>query len=311
MTSPGDDLLRAAKACKQKAVLVAPFIKKNALGRILDEIDKGVHVVVVARWIPDEIVAGVCDLEIFDVLEARGAAELRVHQLLHAKLYRFDDTVYFGSANLTWRACGWASPSNIEILRPSPVDDKGLQEFEADLLAASICVDQKYRDAILAEVQRIRASAPRLNNVFEDDEAVLRRDWLPTCRVPDKLWMAYSDADGASRRMVESAFDAARADIKSLAIEPGFPQDHFLRRVVATLEGMPLIKEVDKQARSGKGLSDDRAISLIEAEVELNEHGPTAKERWEILREWMMFFFPNRYMREQATEVFRAGRVMA
>ena len=67
----GQMLIDAAKLSRREVVLIAPFVKADALSLILECVpDPSIPIKVVARWIPIEIAAGVCDLEIFDVVSS-------------------------------------------------------------------------------------------------------------------------------------------------------------------------------------------------------------------------------------------------
>ena len=89
-------------------------------------------------------------------MTARTGAELYVHPLLHAKLYRFDDTAFFGSANLTGKALGWTAPANLELLHASPEMLPDLVAFEADLLKSALRVDAAYRDIVRGKSRKPR-----------------------------------------------------------------------------------------------------------------------------------------------------------
>src|SRR5947199_2775416 len=113
----GDKLLELCPSASETLVIAAPFIKDTVLARVLDVLPSTVRrVTCITRWFPEEIAAGVSDLEIFDRLAAYQNARLLLHPHLHAKLYRADHRCLVGSANLTNRALGWSSPPNLELL---------------------------------------------------------------------------------------------------------------------------------------------------------------------------------------------------
>ena len=80
----GDQLLELVSSAKERVVLVAPFIKVDALQRVFDAIpmSAGPHIDCVTRWRPEDIVDGVCDLEIFDVVADRWDIEQQLGQAL-------------------------------------------------------------------------------------------------------------------------------------------------------------------------------------------------------------------------------------
>src|SRR3546814_15701150 len=86
------------------------------MARLLGAIPDDIAVTCVTRWRPDEIAAGVSDLEVFDLIRARASGTLLLQPHLHAKLYRTGDRRLLGSANISGRALGWHEPANLEIL---------------------------------------------------------------------------------------------------------------------------------------------------------------------------------------------------
>ena len=308
MPALGEKLITAAQAARRDVTLIAPFMKVGALTAILHNVRQDIAVQVITRWIPAEIAIGVCDLEIFDVVHARPKANLYIHPLLHAKLYRFDDVAFFGSANLTGKALGWAAPANIELLHTPNDMLSELKAFEADLLRSALNVNAEYRDIIRAQVEKVKSAAIAAEDVIKTETNGLKLTWLPTCRTPERLWSVYTEGEAARRRMVESAFDAALVDLAALDIASGLPQAQFNQHVAAMLGQMPFIQEIDVAARDGVNAA--AASDLIEG-MALGETLPYAPaDMWEVLQAWLMHFFPNRYRREAATEVFRQGRVI-
>ena len=71
-------------------LLVAPFIKVGAFQRLLASIADEVSIHCITRWRPEEIAAGVSDLEIWPILRDRPHSRLWLRPDLHAKFYRAD-----------------------------------------------------------------------------------------------------------------------------------------------------------------------------------------------------------------------------
>ena len=93
-------------------LIVAPFIKLQSLDLLVRNIPSHVRCQVVSRWRPEDLVAGVSDLEVFEYLKRRGWP-LFVHSRVHMKLYVFESNVAFmASGNLTMNGLGY-TPSNI------------------------------------------------------------------------------------------------------------------------------------------------------------------------------------------------------
>jgi hypothetical protein len=307
MTALGQRLIDAAKLSRREVVLIAPFMKADALAAILENVsDPSISITVVARWIPVEIVAGVCDLEIFDVVSSRQNATLYIHPLLHAKLYRFDDFILIGSANVTRRALGWTAPANVEILAGPNEPHADIRALEKSILSASILVDAALRDSVLQKVEALKVSPPSLAEVFEPETREVVRTWLPTCRAPDRLWNVYAGFE--TWRLVEAAANAAKDDLAALNIPTGLSKDQFREFVTATLERMPLVQEIETATQNG--LTPEAAAALISEATGSNDLPYSSIEMWEVLQAWLIYFFPGRYRREPSSELFRRGRII-
>lgn len=301
----GNVLIEAARMTRTEACLIAPFIKVEVIERIFAELSRDVRVDVVTRWIPAEVAAGVSDLEVFDLVSTRPGARLLLNGMLHAKLYRFDQTYRLGSANLTGRALGWRAPSNIEILRTADEPDKDLRTLEQTLLSTSMPANAKYRDEIRRQVDLlVKSGFDPLPLAAE--RGGLAASWLPTCPSPEKLWDVYSDPLSTRRRMVESSFEATCADIACLEVGAGLSEVQFYRVMSGALNQMPLVRLIEREAETG--LDAGRAAELI---ASAGGAAPYATdEMWEILAAWLQYYFPDRYRMEPTGEVLRYGRVL-
>lgn len=304
---PGEHLLEGMRAARTSVLLVAPFIKADVLRRLLGETAAYVRVTIVTRWIPAEIAAGVSDLEVFDIVSERRDTVLLLNPLLHAKLYRIDHVYSFGSANLTGKALGWRAPANLELLHSVPGLTSELRAFEEALVRSSMAADARYRDEIHRQAERLIELGLTATDLAAAETDDLPAAWLPHCPTPEWLWEVYSDPDAARRRMVESAFETAKEDLKSLRVGPGLSEVQLYRSVISALNQMPLIQSIDGRAVAGIGATE--ATALIQAA------GPvlspySAPEMWEILLAWLQYFYPDRYRRESTGEMLHRGRIL-
>ena len=90
-------------------LIIVPFIKMDALTQLLKSQANLRGLKVVVRWRPQDLLAGVSDLEIYEYLRNCGCA-LFLNSRIHLKLYIFsDNTAICTSANLTMKGLGyWA-----------------------------------------------------------------------------------------------------------------------------------------------------------------------------------------------------------
>jgi hypothetical protein len=103
----GTELSNLCAEANKEVLLVAPFIKVSVLEKLMNKIiSPDVSLRCVTRWFPEEIVAGVSDLEVWSLIHQRSNSSLWLRPDLHAKYYRADQQCLVGSANLTGKALG-------------------------------------------------------------------------------------------------------------------------------------------------------------------------------------------------------------
>ena len=304
---PGDSLLKLIEGFDDEVFLVAPYVKIRALERILNSIsDPAASFTLISRWLPEDIASGVCDIEIFDILAARPGARFLVNSQLHAKYYRVGNECLVGSANVTLKGLGWATPSNLELMVKVPRDVPGLSEWEQRLLSSAIPVTSKLRDVIFREAQTIKQEQqlrilPEVEQGTEEEKDV--SDWVPGCPVPERLWSVYND--GAASTMVSSALDAARDDLSALSPPTGLSRDLFDAYISGILKQMPLIIEIDMLAISG--ITDSQAESFLADKFSVKDRD-SSEQMWRTLKTWLTHFFPEKYRLETGQEVLVRGR---
>ena len=301
----GSQLLNLLSSAKEKVVLVAPFIKAETIRRVLDAIpDAGQKIVCVTRWQPEDIVDGVCDLEIFEVISNRANGKLWRHPNLHAKYFRADRSCLIGSANLTGRALGWRLPTNLELLVELDVNMPGLRDWETSLMRDCIPVTAEMRDTVGREAEELASRRPKLPSmeVERDDDPSSR--WIPLCPSPERLFEVYTgEVDEA--KMVKSAFEFAQLDLRALGPPSGYSEEHFLKHVADRLQKLEVIQKV--VGASSAGLSDVQAVELI---IDYLEPAAAidAGDLWKVLKRWMMHFFPEQYRIEVGQEILVKSR---
>lgn len=105
----------AAQSTKKECVLIAPFVKDEALKVVINELPPSVHVRLLTKADENDVLSGVNDLSCWKLIWDRHG-EVKVLDKLHAKYYRFDEKVFIGSANLTQMALGLTTPANNELM---------------------------------------------------------------------------------------------------------------------------------------------------------------------------------------------------
>ncbi len=196
----GNELLNLCAEANQEILLVAPFIKASVLERLLNQTSADVSLKCITRWFPEEIVAGVSDLEVWNLIENHPNSSLWLRPDLHAKYYRIDNRCLVGSANLTNKALGWSNCPNLELLVTLSADEPTVKTFETELLKACIPVTEDLFEQMSLTVQLLTEQTPSaiaINSLSveipEDNitikDSVNEDAWLPTLRNPEDLYL--------------------------------------------------------------------------------------------------------------------------
>lgn len=298
---------------RREILLVAPFVKANALRRLLEHIRSDIPVRCVTRWRPEEIVAGVSDLEVWPLLRDRPLASLALRNDLHAKYYRADALCLVGSANLTDTALGWARQPNLELLVVLPAEQPELQAFEAKLQSTSIPVDEALYQQMLAIVELLRLQPEpmptliheRPDVVYEiegDTQEITGALWLPTLRQPADLYLAYQ---GRWDELTGGARIAAANDLRALVLPTQLSKPAFNAYIGLLLLQKPLVREIDNLLVNSQRFGAIR--DLLAAQRGDSDTDFDASRAWQTLMRWLLYFLPARYVRVPArhSEVLR------
>jgi len=187
----GDRLYRHSESARDSLLLVAPFVKAEALERVLRGVSAGVAVTLVTRWRLDEIAVGVSDVDAYELVAERNGSVWLLNRL-HAKYFRSDQSILSGSANLTLTALGWARTSNLEVLTGTMSSALSLR-FEERMFSEALQVDDSLASEFLQLQQDLRAT--RDLQLPQSDDAPAANlaglaSFLP--RDPEDIWREYN-----------------------------------------------------------------------------------------------------------------------
>lgn len=300
MIEIGHQLQKLCRSAQRELWLVAPFIKVGTLTQLLQEVDAHICINCVTRWRPEDILAGVSDLDIWPFLRDRPNTSLWLIQNLHAKYYRADIQCLVGSANLTQAALGWSPCSNLELLIPVFANDPVVQAFERELNQSKTQVDDELYKRMKLVVEQLQQSQPDANwispdlprplAISEQALAIKPETWVPMLRNPEDLYLAYS---GQQERLTSASREAAQHDLLYLSIPPSLTKTAFTAYVGFLLLQMPIIQSVDKFVETPQrfGAVTDLLESLPCADIpEFNSN-----RVWQTLMRWLRHFLPDRY----------------
>lgn len=110
-----DAIIERTKAHDAPSLIIAPFIKRESLVRILDTIPQVKGIKVISRWNLKDVATGVSDISVYPYLSKLGIP-LYIHNRIHLKLFVFESNLGFHtSGNITSYGLGTVPQSNIEI----------------------------------------------------------------------------------------------------------------------------------------------------------------------------------------------------
>ena len=296
------------RQAQNDVIIVAPYIKTYTLRRLISDLSHELtSLTCVTRWLPEDIAAGVSDLDIFSIINTKQGGRLLVHPHLHAKYYRGDERCLLGSANLTSRGLGWTTPANVELLVELPWESQGLMKWEKALLFSSVPATQQMRDQISQEATRIQGlhenvGIPEVEEGQEEDQAATY--WVPKCSIPDRLWDVYSGLD-SEITMLASTRETAQHDLRVLKPPLGLSKPLFEAYSAGILKQMPLFMTID--TRASNGLSDTEAHAFLEGHLG-NRSPYSPKETWEVLKAWLIHFMGSSYRVETREDVLVRGQ---
>lgn len=298
MGSQGDRIRKLFASAQGNVVVIAPFIKRDALQSLLDVVPGGSAVRCVTRWRSQEVAAGVSDPEIIYLLGARGKSELYLVDNLHAKLYIAGDDCLVGSANVTHSGLGDLEKHNIEILVEAKIHEPAVEATLREITRTKRLATEAMARAVLEMAQVLREgerakTAPKSREI-----------WFPrSIRAYDAYYSYTSTVAGivtASDRCVLE--DLARGNL-----QPGLTVEEFRDEVRRLLKGM----EIAGMLLDGE---EDGTLAFADAKKYLDTLASdefSAFDLWRAFVAWMVEFFPEQVVTKEIVEVaLRRGRLV-
>ena len=289
MTTQGERI-RALFGNATEAVVVAPFMKVNALNFLLDAIPTHVPLSCITRWLPREVAAGVSDPEVLTVLEKRGNASLSLVDRLHAKLYIADDKCLTGSPNVTFAAFGEsASAGNIEVLVETTT-------INPDVATTLKVIEREAIVATQAMAVAVRRLADNLSQADVPDNPRANDSWYPVSRRPDKAFRLYSYPPAG---FITSANRVLLTDIANCNFSPGLSETKFREKVRALLLTVPMTNPVLEASQDFLFTRHD-ADKFLET-MATDEYSAT--DIWIAFVRWMACFFNDKLTIQEVSDI--------
>ncbi len=272
----GDELIRLCAGARY-LVIAAPYVKADALIKVLSKVSPDAFLICITRWNLQDIVLGASDIESRTIVTKLGGS-FRLHPSLHAKYYRLDNVVLVGSANLTSAALGWSRQPNLEILCRAG-DDFDADTFQQELLnnAREISDQEFSRWEVVVRANK-QSESPIAN-----DQPLLD-SWRPATREPRHLELVYRGREKDIASPDEQR--AGKQDIQTLLIPPGLTDEQVRAWVSVNLLEASFTNSVIR-LQNMEAL--DASRQLADA---YNLRITDARRDMETVHNWLAFFAP-------------------
>ena len=269
--------------------IIAPFIKMDALRSLLNVIPVSSHLRCVTRWIPREVAQGISDVQVFDALAERGNATVSLVDNLHAKMYIAGDRCLVGSANLTLAGLGERGEhSNIEVLVETDIQDLGILST-----LDQIALVERIATREIAESARLLAESLSGMVTLKNQRTL---PWFPGSRTPEQAFRVYSIPQTGFVSMAERIL---RRDVALSDIQPGLDDSQFRDAIRELLYTIPIAQKILDSA-------DDTFLTVADAYPGLQGmigDQFSAEDLWQSFVKWMAWFFPEKVMIQERTEL--------
>ncbi len=273
---PGDMLISLCSDA-QHLIIAAPYVKADALAKVLMDVGSAASLTCVTRWNPHDLAVGASDTECRTLVIERGGS-FRLHPSLHAKYYRIDNVVLIGSANLTSAAMGWSPHPNLEILCRAGGNFDACA-FQQELMRSS----REIGDDEFSRWESVTELNAEVEHSVTDARPLLDT-WRPATRDPRHLELVYR---GREDRIASSDEQrAAWRDIQTLLIPPDLTDAQVRAWVSVCLLAAPFTNTViqlrDLEASgAARLLAETYGLGLTEARRDM-----------ETVQNWIAFLAP-------------------
>lgn len=304
MNLSGDHIVSLLASARKKALIVAPFMRSEALSRLLDSVPEGVETTVVTRWRPADLLAGASDLEVYDIARSRGAA-LYIRHDLHAKYFAADEACLIGSANVTLTALGWRTPANLELLTRASRSADHILKFERKLFEGATHATIEQRDYLESLLDRLRKKDIAIPDTKNETWNPLPPTWIPQVRNPEELYSVYEKSSDIGRTTLKDM----QGEIDRMGIIPGLNEEEFRVWVAAKITQVPLIAKIIEHINRHGPVTEDVLEELLNR-IGADEKRPEAREILEVLQRWLTYFLRTHYETVQdAVKLIRARNI--
>lgn len=230
------------RRARRDILLFCPFIKIDALKRLLKSIDEDVKVEIITTWKVRNFWEGVSDVELYPYCRDKSVL-LYGNDMLHMKVALIDEQILLlTSANITKVGLGYSTNSNIESLTELEATSSVIEKLESIKSSSILIDDALYRQA--ADILKSIAPKPEFSleevTFEQDDKPCLVQD-LPSTESIGELYKEYEKGN------LEEMNSQAREDLYKYEIPLKLDRDLFHQYVHRKFHSLPIIKAIEEE----------------------------------------------------------------
>ncbi len=268
---------------KNEIFIAAPYIKIGIVKKLEIPKELASKSVLVCRWRLDDVLSGATDIGIYPLLRDQGIRVL-LHPNLHAKYYRFDNSILMGSANLTSNGLisdGTGSLEALTLLLKNP----STSNFEMKIIKESVEVDDELYSEYLAILD---------SNCVSEQFSKIDFYW-PNFTSFEEVWSIYNE-------------DHSSKSLKSLLIPPTLEKSKLKSFIKIRLKEFSNIQRIEKFLESG---IDGRRFGEVRALIRDMDESIDETSAWQNLMSLLLDLFPEtyEYFRPNHTEIIVSKKI--
>lgn len=265
-------------------LILVPFIKLQALVRLYSLNLKRNRIKVVCRWRPEDIVAGVSDLEIYPFLKQSGC-ELYINSNIHLKLYVFESNTAFNtSGNMTLRGLGYSDSANIEVGNMVSLTTSDWTKIYHVINSSRLVTDDIYQRFKEYSAQHPPVSRPLPPIELLPAAKTYTISSLPATESPKKLADFYF-SHGQQKASLEDIRRAAH-DLAIFGISAGLSNSEFDKRLGDAFSRTPFVTDFIAFLKNARSLRFGAVNDWIHNKCE----DVPLPYRWEIKENTRIFY---------------------
>lgn len=282
----GDNIISFLSQARHNVLIVAPFIRSEALSRMLDSIQVNVEIKIVTRWRPADLIAGASDLDVFDIATNR-EIPLYLRNDLHAKLFAADKYCLVGSANVTSAALGWNAPANFELLVSISRSDDSIVTFEENLFESSVLATSELCSQLrelIAQIGERKKGEYKITQ--EESVGLLPPNWIPQSRAPEDLFKVYRNQ---VEHVNQISMETMRNELIAFGVDSGLDEQQFNSWIASVIKQTPIVIRVLECIQSNDGITENEFSDILYS-VGGSAQSNEVQDLLDTLKRWLTHF---------------------